>query len=64
MTRIELVKLYNRLSWYFCTGTYPTIKAKMEESCETLLKELDKKYEQSQKPKKSKLKDIDIEPEK
>ena len=53
MTRVDLVKLYNRLSWYFCTGDYPTVETKMTDSCEALLENLNTLYTEEQKTSKT-----------
>lgn len=44
MKRIDLVKIYNLLSWYFCNSIYKKheIKTKLTDSCETLINELTK----------------------
>lgn len=49
MTNVELVRLYNRLSWYFthhAKNGKNEIKTKMSEPCKDLLTELNNFYDQ------------------
>lgn len=49
MTNIELVRLYNRLCWYFthhAKNGKDDIKTKMSDPCDNLLKELNKFYDE------------------
>lgn len=40
MTKVDLVKLSNMLSWYFCETQYPKIQTKLSEPVSKLYNEL------------------------